>query len=272
MFCLSDLPAAFLSVWPHILAMDALRYLIPAGLAALLVFAWAPAWLRRRRLQARRPGAADFRREIGFSLLTVLIFSLTGFGIYVGMQAGLFEVYGDVGLHGWGWLAASIVLAVLAHDTYFYWAHRAMHHPWLYRRVHRLHHRSTTPTPWAAYAFHPAEALIEAGFLPLFLLAVPMHAGAVTAFLAVMILRNVAGHAGFELYPAGVACSRWLGGLATTTHHDMHHARPDGNYGLYFTWWDRLMGTEHPGYRARFDQATGRTPATALTDLVGRAH
>lgn len=261
MICLSDLPAMFLDIWPRILVMDALRYLIPASLAALVVFAWAPAWLRRRRLQARHPRSADFRREIGFSLLTVLIFSLTGFGIYTGMQVGLFQVYGEIAVHGWGWLLASIALALLAHDTYFYWAHRAMHHPWLYRRIHRLHHRSVTPTPWAAYAFHPTEAVIEAAFLPLFLLFVPMHGLAVTIFLAVMILRNVVGHAGFELHPAGMARSPWFGWLTTTTHHDMHHARPDGNYGLYFTWWDRLMGTEHPDYHDRFDAATGRKPA-----------
>lgn len=29
-------------------------------------------------------------------------------------------------------------------------------------------------------------------------------------------------------------------------HHDLHHAQAGWNYGLYFTWWDRLMGAEHP--------------------------
>lgn len=258
---LSDAAGGFFGVWPHILAMDGLRYAVPAGLAAALVFAWAPDWLRRRKLQSRQPGAADFRREIGLSLLTVLIFSLNGFGIHLGIQAGLYRVYGEIAAHGWAWFAASIGLALLAHDTYFYWVHRAMHHRWLYRRVHRLHHRSVTPTPWAAYAFHPAEAVIEAAFLPLFLLAVPMHGLAIALFLVVMIVRNVMGHAGFELHPAGMARSRWLGWLTTTTHHDMHHARPGGNYGLYFTWWDRLMGTEHADYRDRFDAATGRKAA-----------
>ena len=38
--------------------------------------------------------------------------------------------------------------------------------------------------------------------------------------------------------------------ISTTTHHDMHHGTSfNHNYGFYFTWWDKLMGTEHPDYR-----------------------
>jgi sterol desaturase/sphingolipid hydroxylase (fatty acid hydroxylase superfamily) len=47
--------------------------------------------------------------------------------------------------------------------------------------------------------------------------------------------------------------------ITTPTHHDIHHAEAGWNYGLYFTWWDRLMGTEHPGYHARFAAAASHT-------------
>ncbi len=37
------------------------------------------------------------------------------------------------------------------------------------------------------------------------------------------------------------------------------------NYGRYFTWWDRLMGTEHPQFRERFDEiVVGGEPEPAL--------
>ena len=177
---LGNITLDFLSVWPHILLSDAMRYFLAAGIAAAVVLWWAPAWLCRRQIQDRRPVRADLVREITASSLTVLIFSLNGFGIYLGMQAGLMHVYLDVHQHGLLWLLASLPMLLLAHDTYFYWLHRGMHHRWLYRRVHRLHHRSVTPTPFAAYAFHPLEALLEAAFLPLFLLLFPVH-GAVVA-------------------------------------------------------------------------------------------
>ena len=35
-----------------------------------------------------------------------------------------------------------------------------------------------------------------------------------------------------------------------------------GNYGLYFNVWDRLMGTNHDAYEARFREVTSR-PAEA---------
>jgi len=63
---------------------------------------------------------------------------------------------------------------VVAHDTWFYWTHRALHDRRWFRAVHGRHHASLHPTPWAAYAFHPVEALVQAIFLPLFLLLVPM--------------------------------------------------------------------------------------------------
>jgi hypothetical protein len=34
--------------------------------------------------------------------------------------------------------------------------------------------------------------------------------------------------------------------LTTVAHHDLHHGQARWNCGLYSTWWDRLMGTEHP--------------------------
>ena len=46
---------------------------------------------------------------------------------------------------------------ILAHDAYFYWAHRAMHHRRLFALFHRTHHLSRTPTPWAACASASAE-------------------------------------------------------------------------------------------------------------------
>lgn len=36
--------------------------------------------------------------------------------------------------------------------------------------------------------------------------------------------------------------------LNTVQHHDMHHRYPTKHFSLYFTHWDRLMGTLHPKY------------------------
>ena len=54
----------------------------------------------------------------------------------------------------------------------------------------------------------------------------------------------------------------WLGKVINTaTNHVQHHEKPRGNYGLYFNVWDRLMGTNHRDYEARFREVMGRIAA-----------
>lgn len=249
--CLGDL---FVAVWPTILAMDLARYLLAAGVHTVLLAVFAGP-LAGRRIRARRAGKRDIRREFGYSPGTVLLFSLVGFSVFVGSRHGVFALHGG-DLPRAGRLLAEFLVIVLLHDAYFYWAHRAMHTRWVFRKVHRLHHKSRTPTPWAAYAFAPSEAIVQAGFLPLAGLVLPLHELTVLLFVTHMIVRNVIGHAGVELFPnwwLNSPISRWI---TTTTHHDLHHAHRGCNFGLYFTWWDRWMNTEHPEYAARFLTAT----------------
>ncbi len=248
---ISDL---FLSVWPTIFALDLSRYLVAASALAVVLALFAGP-LVNRRIQSGKAIAADIRREITYSLSTVVLFSLVGFSVYVGSQHGIFQIYrGD--LPSTNRLLLEFATIVLLHDAYFYWAHRLMHTRWLFRRVHRLHHKSRTPTPWAAYAFAPPEALLEASILPLSALLIPMHEITVLLFVTHMIVRNVIGHAGVELFPGWWLEAPVLRRITTTTHHDLHHSHGGYNFGLYFTWWDRWMKTEHPEYARRFRSVT----------------
>lgn len=243
--------SSFLQVWPFIFVADLTRYVV--GVAAVYVPVWI--WWRNslivRRIQARWPMTADIRREIKYSLLTVLIFSIIGYGMFLGIRGGALRVYPDIASYGWLWWGMSVVLLVVLHDAYFYWTHRLLHHPVIFRWAHRTHHVSHTPTPWAAYAFSPAEAVVQAAFLPLILTILPAHGSALFLFLTHMILRNAIGHCGFELMPRRFArWARWQP-ITSVTHHDLHHSTTNWNYSLYFTWWDRLMKTEHPHYHER---------------------
>lgn len=247
---LSDL---FVRVWPTILAMDVSRYLVAAGLVVIVLSVFAGP-LTSRRIQSRKPGSKDIRREIAFSLMTAVLFSLVGFSVWLGSQHGFFRIY--PGIPGGVRLVAEFVTMVLLHDTYFYWAHRAMHTRRVFRRVHRLHHKSRTPTAWAAYAFAPPEAVIEAAILPLAASVLPLHEVTVLLFVTHMIVRNAIGHAGVELFPRWWLRAPVLKWITTTTHHDLHHSHGGYNFGLYFTWWDRWMNTEHPEYAERFAKLT----------------
>jgi hypothetical protein len=80
---------------------------------------------------------------------------------------------------------------VLMHDAYFYWTHRLMHHPRLFRIFHRAHHLSASPTPWAAYSFSVPEAFVQAGIGPLIVFTIPTHPLANALFMLWQVAFNV---------------------------------------------------------------------------------
>ena len=243
--------ANIVEIWVTVFTLDTMRYLIGAGSVSLVLFGLCRGYSAARKIQSRRPGLEDYVREIGYSLLTTSVYATVALVTVNLERSGLLRIYGDWGTYHWMYALVSLPLLLVMHDAYFYWVHRLMHVPWLFRRFHLVHHRSRTPTPWAAYAFAPGEAFLMAVFVPAVTSVMPVHEVVLFLFLAIMILRNAMGHSGVEFHPPG-----WVDSpfdvLTTVVHHDLHHQRSRGNYGLYFTWWDRWMGTEFADYKARF--------------------
>ena len=168
---------------------------------------------------------------------------------------------GDPGADaGMLWFWASIGCTILLHDTWFYWTHRLMHHPPLCKLTHLTHHRSTNPTPCAAFAFSPLKALVQASIFPLAVLIMPLHPYTFGLFMLWQMAFNVIGHTGYEFHPRWLMKS-WRGGILNTpTNHVQHHEKMKGNYGIYYNVWDRLMETNHKGYEARFGEVMSRIP------------
>lgn len=214
---------------------------------------WAP------KIQPDFPARKEMRREFLYSLISIGIFALTGVGMVVLKKLGYTQMYIQIGQDGWGYVALSSAILVFAHDAYFYWTHRLMHWKPLFPIVHRVHHLSHTPTPWAAFAFHPIEAFVQAAFFPIIAFIMPVHPLAALVWLTYMTVMNVLGHCGFEILPRGFATSWFFKWHNTTTHHDMHHRFVRHNYGLYFNIWDRLMSTNHKNYEAEFERLKGQS-------------
>ena len=238
----------------NVFTFDLGRYLIAASAVSLLLLL-ARNWSDARRIQDRRATRADYVREISSSFRTVFFFAITGLATVLMIEGGIVQVH--QGPYGAGLFLLQLAAITLFHDTYFYWMHRAMHHRRLFRAVHLHHHKSRTPTAWAAYSFSAWEGIAEAAFLPIFLLLTSLLDIAfidfvIFIYLGWMIIRNATGHSGVEMFPAGWVDNKWLDWLITNTHHDLHHSEGNHNFGLYFTWWDRWMGTEHPRYKERF--------------------
>ena len=233
------------------------RYFLIAGIFFILYYFFFFKKLRGKKIQQRRPVTTDYFREIGYSTCTIAIFALVPLLIlHIPAIARTTTFYTRIAQHGWLYFWVAFPLMFLIHDTYFYWMHRLIHHPKLFNTVHLVHHKSTNPSPWAAYAFHPWEAVAEAGVFIVFLYTIPVHTLHLTLFFFLMIVYNVYGHLGYELYPKGFN-KHWLGRwINTSVSHNQHHQYFRGNYGLYFTFWDRMMGTLRKDYDQQFEKVT----------------
>ena len=254
---------------------DLSRYVIAAGALTLFLLIFST-WAENRRIQrGRKAKRSDYLREILSSMRTVVVYAFVTLAILVGRETGIILLsIDDAALTTILWQFAVIVIA---HDAWFYWIHRAMHHKRLFRATHLHHHKSRTPTPWTAYSFTTIEAVLEVAFVPIFLLitsqmGIAYAAFAILAFIWHQMIRNVMAHAGSELFPAGWVDNPLTSWISTTTHHDLHHSSGH-NFGFYFTFWDKWMGTEHPRYKQEFRKNArplvmfGRkdTPETAPT-------
>ncbi len=232
--------AAYTAALLSALAMTgivALRYLATSG-----GFAWATARVRPGLYAGLRP---QIRKEVGWSLLSSAVYGLPAGIVAWGWQArGWTQIYTDMEAMPLWWLPISVFLYLLAHDTWFYWTHRWMHQPRLFRLAHAVHHASRPPTAWAAMSFHPIEAVTGAVVIPALVFLIPIHVGMLGLVLAVMTLMGVTNHMGWELFPRALVQSRLGGWLITASHHQRHHENYLCNYGLYFRHWDKLCGTD----------------------------
>ncbi|MBL4787572.1 MAG: sterol desaturase family protein [Kordiimonadaceae bacterium] len=246
-------------LWSRGLFFDFFRYLWGAGGVFLLVWVVFKKPLQGRKIRTKTPKFRQMFREFYMSMLTVAVYGLIGIIIHYGMEGGVMEMYGDPEKYGWAFYVFSFVAIVVAHDAYFYWTHRAMHSRKLIKHIHGEHHKSINPSPWTSYRFDIYEAFVNALFMPAFLLLMPLHYTVTLTFLAHMIIRNAMAHCGYELFPRSWVVHPVFSWIAHVTHHDMHHANGRSNFGFYFSFWDRVMGTEHPDYVARVTLIPGAT-------------
>lgn len=127
--------------------------------------------------------------------------------------------------------ALGVIIGYLWGDAYFYWTHRLLHTSYLYKYVHKIHHESTNPTPFAGLSMHPVESLIYF-FTPIPLLVL----GIIPAWLAratfkSLIVFPLEGHCGFGSWSS-----------EASYNHFLHHANFNNNYGSS-PLWDHLMRT-----------------------------
>ena len=218
-------------------AIVAVRYLATSGF-----FAWLTDRTRPGHHDALKP---QIRKEIAWSLASAAIYGIPAGVVAWGWQErGWTKIYTGWSEYPLWYLPLAPLLYLLAHDTWFYWTHRWMHAPRLFRTMHAVHHASRPPTAWAAMSFHPWEAVTGAIVIPALVFLVPIHVAMLGLVLLVMTVMGVTNHMGWEMFPRRLVHSALGSWLITASHHQRHHEEYRCNYGLYFRHWDRLCGTD----------------------------
>ena len=250
------IPSNFFIATIAVTGVILLRYFTTTFLFYWLFYRRRWSWSSRRQIYPKLPDKDIQLFEMKWSAISSIIFGLAGVLMGVFWQLGWSKIYLRFDQYGWAYLVFSGFLVSLLHDVYFYITHRWLHTPWAYKRFHAIHHASLHPSPWASFSFHPVESLIEALPLPLITLLIPLHPVVLIVYLTVATVSAIINHLGFEVLPRGTAnhpLGKWL---ISGTHHAGHHRFYKHNFGLFYTIWDHILGTQHPGYEKQFQQNT----------------
>ncbi|MBE9141459.1 sterol desaturase family protein [Nodosilinea sp. LEGE 07088] len=225
------------------------RYFLVAGATYWFFYSSMSQSFINPRMLHQAPSWTTIRHDIKLSTLSALIFALAAAFVLCAYREGIMRLYIDPNDYGLWYLGISYGAVLVLQDTYFYFTHRLFHHPRLFGCLHRGHHRSRYPTPWTSFAFDPLEAVVQAIFLVGIVCVLPLHFITVIAVLTTMTVWAVLNHLGPDRLPA-IFPHHWLGSwLIGPAHHSIHHLKYTVHYGLYFTFWDRLLGTQDPTYK-----------------------
>ncbi len=258
----------FIMGWLQDAQTDLTRYVVFALATWLLIWVILAKPLASRKIRTDVPPTIQLVKEFFFSVRSIAVFSTVG--ILYGILDNMGWMWGHVVADKLGpiWAVATFIALAYGHDTWFYWTHKIMHHPKMFKHWHKTHHKSYNPSPFTAYSFDMKEAFVQAIYLVFWSLIVPTSYVVITAYMIFQIARNTIGHCGYELFPANKDGKPLFDWMTTVTHHDLHHARASYNYGLWFTHWDRWMGTEDPTYHAKFAQVIGQKGTNAIAHVA----
>ncbi len=165
------------------------------------------------------------------------------------------------------YLAALALVVPIIHEFHFYWIHRLIHVPFLYKWVHSVHHNSVNPSPWSSLSMHPVEHLLYLSTM-FYHLIIPSNPIIALYQIHFAAFGAIPGHIGFDKIELG-------GNRALDSHayaHYLHHKYFEVNYCDGLIPLDQCFGTWHDGtpegearMQARYRERKARLAAARAT-------
>jgi 4-alpha-methyl-delta7-sterol-4alpha-methyl oxidase len=224
------------------------------SITAFLVFAVPWTWvawknpepLRKYRIQGKD---IPVKRWLGPSLRAFTLNNLVSFAALLlswplASKSGL-HIGWDV-MPPWYVVVGQVVFFIILDDFLYYWMHRTLHRPWLYKHIHAVHHRVTNPCAINGNYMHVGEFILTSTLVFIGPVLVGAHVVTLWAWIVFRQLEAADGHSGYDVpWNPALLFPFYKGPV----YHDFHHRRFFGNYAGFFAYLDGIFGEHSQGYR-----------------------
>ena len=227
-----DILRQFLSLYVIVFFGGLITYLGAATLSYFILFEHQ---LKKHPLYLKK----QVRLEISYACSSIPFMTLLTVPIMMLEVRGYSKLYMGVdGPKGWLFLGLSVVTFLMFTDCFIYWIHRALHSRFLYKNIHKGHHKWKVPTPFASHAFHPVDGWMQSLPYHIYPFLFPLHKVLYLLLFVIVNFWTVSIHDGNYNVPDML--KPIINGSA---HHTDHHLYYLYNYGQFFTLWDRIGGS-----------------------------
>ncbi len=193
--------------------------------------------------------------EIKLALSAIPVMSIMTIPWFVLEIRGHGKLFWDINQWGMTYFILQFPLFIMFTDCGIYFLHRWLHVPWVYKHLHKPHHKWIICTPFASHSFHPIDGYFQSLPYHIFPFFFPLHKIAYLCLFCAVNFWTVLIHDGKFL-----TRNPWVNGTAC---HTVHHLYFNYNYGQFTTLWDWLGGSYRAAERELWDEDL-RNTKTAL--------
>jgi len=180
-------------------------------------------------------------QEVSMASKAMPIMTLIHLPFFVAEVRGHTLLYDDVTERSLAYTVFSVICFILWNDVLIYIVHRILHTKYVYKHIHKDHHKFLVNSPFSSHAFHPFDGASQGLPYHLFLFVVPFNKWIHLLSFVGVNMWTVLIHSGDNM--RWVLPSLVLEFVNDDMHHESHHRYFNYNHGQYFVLMDQLLGT-----------------------------
>tara|TARA_B100000674_G_C37603087_1_gene806261 strand:- start:26 stop:760 length:735 start_codon:yes stop_codon:yes gene_type:complete len=128
-----------------------------------------------------------------------------------------------------------IIAILILSEVLFYTCHRIIHFSYLYNNIHRIHHLHTETFALVAHIIHPIELIIFTTVILIPPILLKSHIMIMWLCTIIINWNGLIIHSGYDF--------TYKKTIPYILEHDAHHEFVKYNYGVMFSFMDKLCGT-----------------------------